>query len=700
MTMPQEGEVFMSMPEIAELARVQRPVISTWMRRHADFPRPAAVSGRRRLYDGRHVADWLVSTGRAEDASIGPVLRLYGLARLGDEMGAGALVPAVTALICLRHLNDDAPLCDGDGDVLERLRALAEELDPKDLFFRREIGELTDQRLPAIVDELVEAAWGCKDAFERIMEIRSRLGAAELVADRLDPTLMRLITRLADAANQADEWTGEVWLADPNVGSGDLLTGVAATLRDDQPIHIAACSSNPSAVRLARRRLAVWDLHEGDFTVHDGPVDPPAETDVIITHLPYQPAERRSVHEALSAVYDISLILPAGATAIVVAPADTVGALDPASEPGELRSDLIKAGAVKAIIRLPGGLVPYRPGYEVALWVLITDHDSRLHDAQVRGRVLLADVSDRRPTEGVIDALATDVLTWRRDGYDPKGHIRTHAVPALVEFLVNTPDPLSPRYLPATRGRRQDIPERVARALELESVLREYRPERPGPGASIAATLQQVPPQTATINDLIKGGRIRGNQLSLRKGTRLASDDVVPLRDATHDARSYRVIGPPELLGHSRVGNRRIDRLLFETRYGNAQRSRPGDVIITTAPEAAALVDDEGYSVIESPARILRVTERGAEHFTPRVLAALLTRPIRAESAVRPVQRLNQLRLPLLPMSEVNRLDRLLVELEERERLAHRELTALSELRQITTTGLTDGTLTLNDHIQ
>ena len=69
---------------------------------------------------------------------------------------------------------------------------------------------------------------------------------------------------------------------------------------------------------------------------------------------------------------------------------------------------------VEAIIRLPGGLIPFRPGYETALWVLTQARDSRW-----RGRVLLADVSDRQLTHEVISDLVEDVITWRRDGYPP-----------------------------------------------------------------------------------------------------------------------------------------------------------------------------------------------------------------------------------------------------------------------------------------
>ena len=101
------------------------------------------------------------------------------------------------------------------------------------------------------------------------------------------------------------------------------------------------------------------------------------------------------------------------------------------------------------MIRLPGGLTPYRPGYESALWVLGTAADSPW-----RGRVLLADVSDRELTDEVIDELAEDALAWRRSGYDPRARIRTLSDQVLVSDLVEPPRPLTVRHSRAVRDRR------------------------------------------------------------------------------------------------------------------------------------------------------------------------------------------------------------------------------------------------------
>jgi len=394
--------------------------------------------------------------------------------------------------------------------------------------------------------------------------------------------------------------------------------------------------------------------------------------------------------------------MPSGANAIVIAPADTTVALTPHSDAAENREALLRTGSVKAVIRLPGGLVPYRPGYEVALWVLSKDTTEG-----ERGKVLLADVSDRSLTPPLISSLATDVLAWRNADYAGAVHSRVHTVATPVKALI--PDlkarspqqlpPLVPRYLPTEDEVVLHTPERVARALDLERVLWESRPHLPRFNSGLAANPEPAPPATLTVADLLAGPRSRTNSLALRSGTRLVKGDI--RADSSADrATSYPVIGPPEITEEIPLGRRRIDRLTFERTYARAKRSLPGDVIITMAPKSAAIVDHDGYSVIEFPARILRITDAGRKRFTPRVLAALLNLAGRAEGAVRPTQRLEELRLPLLSASDLERFDQLLAELEDRRERARREIAAVDELRSLAANGLSDGTLTLGDYMQ
>ncbi|MFI0445124.1 hypothetical protein [Actinomadura sp. 6N118] len=691
------------MTEIAELAKVKRPVVSTWRRRHPEFPEPVAKERGQLLFDGAEIVDWLVATGRAERAEVEGDLRVYTLARLGADLPSNTLVPALTSLICLRHRTSDEPLEQQATNPNLHLRDLSSRADPDDGFLASEIQQLMRLRaawLPGIADELVEAAWSTRGAFERVMEVRDRLGATDLSANRLSSPLQTLVAQLCDASALADR-RGALHLADPNAGVGDLVVAIAEQLREDQTLRVTAHSPDAAQARLLRRRLAVLDLPDEDVAVPE--IDAPAsDPDLIVTLLPYRPSEERTPDQGLAALHDLYQRMPNGATAIVVAPADTTSALTLHSQAAEYREALLRTGTVKAAIRLPGGLIPYRPGYEVALWVL-----SKNTTEGERGRVLLADVSQRPLSPALIDALTTDVLAWRNADFATEAHGRVHTVATPIQALLTDPTrdaprqlpPLVPRYLPTMDEVVLQTPERVARALDLERVLWESRPDAPKLNAGLAAAARPRPPATRTVGDLTIGARARTSSLAFRSGTRIARADirtVVFLASAT----SYPLIGPPEITEDSSLGSRRIDRLTFEQKHPNAKRSLPGDVIMTTVPRPAAIVDHEGYSVIEFPARVLRITEAGRRHFTPRVLAALLNLSARAEGSLRPVLRPVELRLPLLPTPDLERFDRLLAELEDRKALARREIAALDELRALASSGLTDGTLTLNDYVQ
>jgi len=73
--------------------------------------------------------------------------------------------------------------------VAERLRSTARTL------LRGEVESLPDGLawLPAVVDELIEAAWGCKCAYERILRARGRFDVPDLCADAVVPHLGRLL---------------------------------------------------------------------------------------------------------------------------------------------------------------------------------------------------------------------------------------------------------------------------------------------------------------------------------------------------------------------------------------------------------------------------------------------------------------------------------------------------------------------------
>jgi hypothetical protein len=673
------------MAEIADLAGVQRAVVTTWRRRHAGFPSPADRDAVSPLFDARHVAEWLIATGRDPEGRVEADLSLHAVAGLATGLPPEDLVALLTALICLRD-QDGEPLAEADGDLREELLHRAVVLDPGDGYLRSELELLPDDpsKIVHATDDLVEAAWGCRQAFERVLRAdRLRVGA--LYEQAIAPQLARLIAELSSAPERARERT--VTVCDPQAGAGDLLAAMADTVGgDDQPVF-QVVESDSYLARLTGRRMAVHGAPWASLNLAIGtePPDGWADPDVIVTQIPYQPSETRSAEQVIDRLDDIALRLAPGRSAVVLGPASALaGGLRPYSPAERTRARLLSSGMAEAVIRLPGGLAPFRPGYELALWVLTSAYES-----PYQGRVLLADVSDRDLSAEVIAALTEDVVTWRRDGYRPEAHSRTYGAQIRVSDLVDSPRPLTARRPASAPSFRTLTSGLVTRVTELEAALSGAAAGSPSAREPIRSGLAvgSGPPPAQTIGALVKSRR-----LILCPGTRLRG---VPLSgDGHHD-----VLGPSEILGSARRGNRRIDRVTLAG-LPHARLTEPGDVVVTTTPEFAVLVDHTGLALVEFPARVLRIPEPERESFTPRTLAGLLAGrlpQLRPAGAVRPARRLEEHEVPILSPAEVRFLDQLLADLDAREDAARHELDLLAELRVITTSGLADGTLTFTE---
>ncbi|BCJ37153.1 type II restriction endonuclease subunit M [Actinocatenispora thailandica] len=674
--------LLISMPDIAELADVQRPVVTTWRRRYPDFPPPVATDTNVPLFVARDVADWLTRTNRVTAPDLDTDLALYGLARYTDRIGGERLVAALTALLCLRHL-DGRPLRPGAATgSLSRLRRRARAADPDDLLLASEIGELGDDAafLVEHAELLVEAAWDVRRAFRHVLRCRHRLAADATTRDDVLGELARLVAGLSGAADRAA--TGTVRLVDLAAGSGDLVSAVLADLDELADTRIRAAETDRATARLLRRRLAMAGLPPR--AVVDRPTGPVADAlgleddppDVVLHRLPYRPGESRAARRALTALADTADLLPTGATAVLLGPAAALTEPLPAYGPAwRLRADLLRAGNVEAVIRLPGGCLPYRPAHRLALWVLRRERDNRDAD-----QVLTADLSDRALGARDVDEIVTDVVTWRRDGYPRQARAFALAVPVRTATLLARDTELTAVHRP---HRLTDAPAE-AQAIELEAEL-----NRPAPPAPVHLLLAPRPsadrPAVTTL-----GALIRQHAVLVRPGTRLRAEDTA-VRDG------HPVFGAPELTSRRVSGHRRIDRAVFAARYDHAALTQPGDVVVTVKPELAVLVDTDGYAVVEFPARVLRIAPE-EDRFTPSTLAALLSAAHsgdRPAGAVHEPLRLDQYPLPLLPPAETARLDAALRTVQDRRRQAREELAALDELTHLAAGALLAGSHTI-----
>ncbi|WP_239514184.1 hypothetical protein [Streptosporangium sp. 'caverna'] len=570
------------------------------------------------------------------------------------------------------------------------LQNRAERMDPEDEFVLRELRAANSSAvvLAHLAEDLVEAAYTTGGAYERLLELRARLGLTELTAEALTLDLQELFVQLADPRSVVER-REQITVADPHARAGDLLAAIVHAV--DAPATTRALAAEPDArlARLVRRRLLLAGVEEVDLDVQTGLdlEERLADPDLIVTQLPYQAAETRSKFTALVGIERIADLLGPGHTALVLGPADAlVDALSDTQE-AQLRSALLRSGVVEAVIDLPGGVTPYRPGYRCALWVLTRDPV-----LAARGYVLLADISAEPLNEQVRTRLAEDVLIWRAEGrhagHDPRyGH-----VVSIAQLDARFGGSLTPPGPPASQTLSRTVTERPALIAEAEGRLerageqaRRYADDHGRPHVNVVQRTGRVPTPTA-VRALIAAQRVM--KVS---GHRLNAEHIVP--DGHHN-----VLGTEEI-GGGPIGARRIDRAVLAT-YGNAAFTEPGDIVYTTSPRLGLMVDHDGLSVVAFPARVLRVAPNTERPLTPRVLAALLgaaRNTGRSPGAVRAARPIEDFVVPDLDPADMRRADAFLADIEQRQELLHAQDDTLTEIRRLTVAGLADGTLTIAD---
>ncbi|MFI0979442.1 hypothetical protein ACH4SP_20890 [Streptomyces sp. NPDC021093] len=694
----------LSMPEIAALAKVQRPVVSNWKRRYADFPPPVTQVAGQPLFDGEQVADWLIAAGLGKSApeDLRADLVLHGITAHADRTDPLRTVETLGALLCLRHLDEKPLAADGperqttSEDVRASLLHRAERMDSEDEFVLREVrgagAEIAE--LARLAEDMTEAVYGERGAYEWLLAARSRLRLPDLTADALAPELHKLLAQLADLPDRIER-DGPVTLADPHARTGDLLASLIRESETPECLTALAAERDERLARIARRRLLLAGIEEMELDVQTGTriEEGLSDPDLVITQLPYQPGEERSALATLEGVGYIADLLGPGCTALVLGPAAALVDTLSDAEAAQFRTGLLREGIVEAVIALPGGLLPYRPGYRPALWVL-----TRTPVREAEGYVLLVDVAAEELTATVRAHLVEDVLLWRAeglrrlDGHDPR-YGRAVTLDSLGQAFRG---PLMPPAPPASQILARRVTERPALIAEAEAQLeragtqaRSYE-DATGPYRGNVQHRTGPRPARTTLGKLISQGRVtrvRGHRL-----------------DAKHVSAEggHVVLGPEEVTGRATVGERRIDRLVLADKYEQTALTRPGDLIYTLAPELGLYVDPDGYGIAAFPARILRVNPDAEHPLTPRVLAALLGAARgtgRSPGAVRPSRRIEDYQLPDLSPSDVIRFDALMAEAERREQLLRAQADALAEAKLLTVAGLADGTLTIGPAI-
>lgn len=460
----------MGLADVAALAHVQRPVVSMWRKRSAGSARPfpdvIAVDQGRELFDADSVAVWLAATGRGNNPDAGKDAAAFA----SKDMAA---FEGVSALLVLKVILRNALAGMSRDDLLDA----ADECDPDDRFIYRELESLGAALVGTALyaDQLADAAYTAPAAFEKLLADRTRSSPGSLERTGLVDSAVRLVA--AAGVELASTLDAPPAFVDASGGS-DLLLAFAQRAGDASHTALLIADDGGSASRRGRRRLRVHSLDSRPLRVEPGgafTVEGPA---VHVAQYPSAGDPGIGPGGTLSAIENIALQMDDSHRAVIIAPAPVLCDAARSTEVSQLRSDLLRSGRVRAVVRLPQGLLRSKPREAQALWVL----GPSFAEVGIADRwTMVADLSDRQLTADVSQDLISDIAASMGDHATVRAHsfrfarlVQTRVLLACRSSLVVTPQvsgvaqPFSGHSGPANS------------LLRIEELVRQLEPSRKG----------------------------------------------------------------------------------------------------------------------------------------------------------------------------------------------------------------------------
>ena len=694
--------------DIARLAGVRRPVVSMWRQRYKagdrPFPGACGTEGGIDVFDYAEVVHWLGSTGRGTNAYVVDEAPLH----TAPPVAGVDAFRLTEALVVLGGTTGEALTGLDADDIL----ALAEDVDLDDRCLLSEVATADADHLTSLapyVDALLSASFGTLDALNRLDERAAAFGATPH-GWRVSAPLRDLVWDLAEALAARRSRDKPPALVDP-LGGGGLLYSGPDRAWDGAVVLPAASYAGPDeegdeaegslaarrSTRAAWRRLRAAGVDVTAATnARAGGSQGSSQKDaeLLVAAMPDDGHPSLDAAELIITIDEALDKLGEHQQAIVIGPASalTDALPDASNKAAQTRTNMLRRGVLRAAIRLgPGGLVD-RPQLHLAMWVFGAAREFKNHPHL---RTATADLTGR-DLAAVADDLVIDLVAVVDDSPPP---LSTGEAVAQLESasrvfrLVRhelTSDVLDEERALVVRDAvagesAADLGSAGRRAGEQVDVLAPAIADPlPGLRLRVSPTPEGAPANTAA--PMTVGALVTARRLKVVAGIRLAPRLVAD----GPDAAGHPVVGAPEVVGGAPVGSRRVDLLAFAAAHPNAQLTAPGDVVFTTSPSPAAWVDADGGSVVEFPARVLRVVDTGHAALPQRILPRVLA----ADLAAMPGKQWRSASVRLIPAEHAARLTRVLDAAADARAAALARAAHLENLTTLLADGVAGGSIT------
>ncbi|MER7444569.1 HsdM family class I SAM-dependent methyltransferase [Micromonospora avicenniae] len=499
---------------IARLANVGRAAVSNWRRRYADFPAPVGGTPTSPSFDAREVEDWLRRHGRLHQAGTEQwawrhIESYQPAAQISDALGIAGAYLLVRAD---RTEADDGSLPTPE-QLVTHLRALdtrladmvnnvlPEQWTPQLVTVLQTVAQLSSEQDPEAAFEYLHTQY-----VSSAHSLSGLAGTPDSVAE--------VMLTLAGAGARTFDFTS---------GTGSILRMAAdRALRSSADTQCYAQEINPQYALITLLRLWFVHLrarhtghtpqppvvHVGDSLLADAL--PNLRADVVVANFPfgihdwghdrlaYDPRwtyglPPRTEPELAWVQHALAHLSPGGTAVVLMPPA---AALRPAGR--RVRAELVRHGALRAVVALPAGLMP-PTGIGLHVWVL-----TELDPQQPRSADLLVVDTTAAAGQPLPDIVGTAWRAYQSDHYTEMPGVH-RAVP-VIDVLDDQVDLTPQRYLPQANELTSSPAQIIAGINDFDQLLDGLRRSLPAVRQMPATALRTAP--QADVADLIRSGSI------------------------------------------------------------------------------------------------------------------------------------------------------------------------------------------------